>query len=124
MHAGVTILLVIGIPVQTMLMSHPRTDWAAVAPTTVNVHHLPTDFQKLCAHRTAWPSGTLEQWTPMRARELAISMVAMGPRTGSVGVKPEMGIYRVKKICKFIRLTSTSLLMCTQNGMVSSMVRV
>jgi hypothetical protein len=48
----------------------------------------------------------------------------LGYRTGDVRVKLEMGIYKVKKICKLIKLTSASLLMRTWKGMVSSIVTI
>jgi hypothetical protein len=48
----------------------------------------------------------------------------LGYRTGDVKVKLEMGIYKVKKICKLIKLTSASMLMRTWKGMVSSIVTI
>jgi hypothetical protein len=39
-------------------------------------------------------------------------------------VKLEMGIWRVEKTCRLIKLTSTSLLMRMWKGMVLSMVTV
>jgi hypothetical protein len=48
----------------------------------------------------------------------------LDPQTGGVRVKSELGICRVKKSCKLIRLASVSLLMSTWKGMASSMVTV
>jgi hypothetical protein len=46
--------------------------------------------------------------------ELDASMTSSsGPRIGGVEVNLEMGINRVKKTCRLIRLTSASLLMST-----------
>jgi hypothetical protein len=42
---------------------------------------------------------------------------ALGPRIGDAGDELEMGIYRVEKNCKFIKLTSASLVMRTRKGM-------
>jgi hypothetical protein len=51
-------------------------------------------------------------------------MSPLGPQTCGVGVKLEMGICKVKKTYKIIRLTSASLLKSTQKGMVSLMVTI
>jgi hypothetical protein len=56
---------------------------------------------------------------------LRVSTISLlGPRTGDVGVKLEMGTCKVKEICRLIKLTSTSLLMRTWKGMTSSMVTI
>jgi hypothetical protein len=51
-------------------------------------------------------------------------MLPLVPNTGDAEVRLEIGIYRVKKICKLIRLTSTSLLISTRKGMASLMMTV
>jgi hypothetical protein len=48
----------------------------------------------------------------------------LGPWTRDVGIKLEMRIFKVKKICRLIKLTSASLLLRTRKGMESSMVTI
>jgi hypothetical protein len=48
----------------------------------------------------------------------------LGPQTDDTGVKLEMGICMVKKTCRLIRLTITSLLMSTWKGMTLSLVYI
>jgi hypothetical protein len=70
---------------------------------------------KLLAASRAIGSTTLS-WVSM--------MLPLVPKTGDAEVRLEIGIYRVKKICKLIRLTSTSLLISTRKGMASLMMTV
>jgi hypothetical protein len=51
-------------------------------------------------------------------------MSPLDAQTGGARVKAEMGICRVEKTCRLIRLTSTSLLRSTKKGMASSIVTV
>jgi hypothetical protein len=51
-------------------------------------------------------------------------MSSLGPRTGGVEVRLEIGICKVKKTCRLIKLISASRLMRTLKGMVLSMVTV
>jgi hypothetical protein len=57
----------------------------------------------------------------MRRRILSwVSMTSsLGPRTGGVEVRLEIGICKVKKTCRLIKLISASRLMRTLKGMVS-----
>jgi hypothetical protein len=48
----------------------------------------------------------------------------LGPRTGDARVKLKMGIFRVEKTCRLIRLTLASLLMNMWKGIAPLMVTI
>jgi hypothetical protein len=50
--------------------------------------------------------------------------ITVGPQIGGARARPKMGIYRVRKTCRLIRLTSTCLLKSTQKGMSSPVVTI
>jgi hypothetical protein len=72
-------VLVDDVPIQTTVTAHPRTNWAAAAPTTENARNLEVDCQKFRACGSSVPSRTLKWWTLVLAQGPVVGLVTPVP---------------------------------------------